>query len=72
MDSLADREWRLIGEEPATGDEHGARRGRRATAVADGVRTVRVYQWAPSCLSLGYRQAAESVDWAYCEREAST
>jgi len=39
------------------------------TAVADGVRTVRVYQWAPSCLSLGYRQAAESVDWAYCERE---
>jgi len=67
---LADREWRLVREESRDGptnmalDEVAAR-----TAVEDGVRTVRVYQWAPSCLSLGYRQAPESVDWAYCERE---
>lgn len=39
------------------------------TAVEDGVRTVRVYRWEPSCLSMGYRQAAASVDWAFCERE---
>jgi len=67
---LADREWRLVREESRDGptnmalDEVAAR-----TAVEDGVRTVRVYRWRPSCLSLGYRQAPESVDWAYCERE---
>ena len=41
-----------------------------AETVADGgPRTVRVYQWSPSTLSLGYHQASESVDWAFCERE---
>ncbi|WP_323674748.1 biotin/lipoate A/B protein ligase family protein [Halorubellus sp. PRR65] len=70
MGSLADAEWRLIREEAHDGptnmalDEVAAR-----TAVEDGVRTVRVYRWEPSCLSMGYRQAAESVDWAFCERE---
>jgi len=70
MGSLADAAWRVIGEESHDGatnmalDEVAAR-----TAVEDGVRTVRVYRWEPSCLSMGYRQAADSVDWGFCERE---
>ncbi|MFC5365477.1 lipoate--protein ligase family protein [Salinirubrum litoreum] len=68
MDDLADREWRVIPEEPRPGpmqmalDEIAAE-----TAGAGGPRTVRVYRWEPSCLSLGYRQAADTVDWDYCE-----
>jgi lipoate-protein ligase A len=70
MSSLADRDWRIVHEEARPGamqmalDEVAAR-----TAVEDGVRTVRVYRWEPSCLSMGYRQAEASVDWAFCERE---
>jgi len=69
MSELAAREWRLIREDVRDGqttmalDEVAAR-----TAVEAGIRTVRVYRWAPSCLSLGYRQAPESVDWDYCDR----
>ncbi len=37
------------------------------TAASGGPRTVRVYTWEPSTLSLGYRQTPESVDWEYCE-----
>ena len=36
------------------------------TAAAGGPRTVRVYQW-PDTLSLGYRQATETVDWETCD-----
>jgi lipoate-protein ligase A len=68
--SLADREWRLIREESRPGptqmalDEVAAE-----TAATEGVRTVRVYRWVPSCLSLGYHQDPATVDWAFCERE---
>lgn len=64
---LADQEWRLIREEAWEGpvnmalDEVAAE-----TAAAGGVRTLRVYRWEPSTLSLGYRQAAATVDWEYC------
>jgi lipoate-protein ligase A len=67
---LADREWRLIREEARPGpvqmalDEVAAE-----TAAAGGPRTVRVYRWEPSCLSLGYGQDPDTVDWAYCRRE---
>ena len=67
--SLADDDWRLVREESRSGamnmalDEVAA-----ATASSGGPRTVRVYQWEPSCLSLGYRQDPDTVDWAYCER----
>jgi lipoate-protein ligase A len=67
MTDLADREWRLIREEARPGpmqmalDEVAAR-----TAAEGGPRTVRVYRWQPSTLSLGYRQEPESVDWAFC------
>ncbi len=36
------------------------------TAADGGPRTVRVYQWSPSTLSLGYGQDPDTVDWAYC------
>ncbi|WP_254761743.1 lipoate--protein ligase family protein [Natrinema marinum] len=70
MTTLADREWRLIRDEPRDGatqmalEEVAAR-----TALEDDVRTVRTYPWEPSTLSLGYRQDADTVDWAFCERE---
>jgi lipoate-protein ligase A len=69
-DPLADREWRLIREESWSGpmnmalDEIAAE-----TAAAGGPRTLRVYRWEPSTLSLGYHQDPTTVDWAHCERE---
>ncbi|QLH81638.1 lipoate--protein ligase family protein [Halosimplex pelagicum] len=71
--SLADREWRLIAEESRPGplnmalDETAAE-----SAAAEGVRTLRVYRWEPSTLSLGYHQDPETIDWDYCEREGVT
>ena len=68
MTDHADREWRLIREEARPGplqmalDEVAAE-----TAAAGGPRTVRVYRWAPSCLSMGYGQDPDTVDWAHCE-----
>ncbi len=70
MTDIADREWRLIREEGRPGplnmalDEVAAE-----TAAAGGPRTVRVYRWVPSCLSMGYGQAPDTVDWASCEAE---
>ncbi|EMA36297.1 lipoate--protein ligase family protein [Halobiforma nitratireducens] len=67
---LAGREWRLIRDDPRDGatqmalEEVAAER-----ALEDDLRTVRVYSWEPSTLSLGYRQDAASVDWEYCKRE---
>jgi lipoate-protein ligase A len=63
-------DWRLIREEARPGpmqmalDEVAAE-----TAAAGGPATVRTYRWDPSCLTLGYRQAPETVDWAFCDRE---
>jgi lipoate-protein ligase A len=68
MTDLADRAWRVIPEESRPGpmqmalDEIAAE-----TAGAGGPRTVRVYHWEPSCLSLGYRQSPDTVDWDHCE-----
>jgi lipoate-protein ligase A len=42
------------------------------TAAAGGPRTVRVYQWEPSTLSLGYHQDPSTIDWDFCEREGIT
>ena len=73
MTSLADGNWRLIREESRPGpmqmalDEVAAE-----TAATGGPRTVRVYRWEPSTLSLGYQQDASTVDWSYCEREGIT
>lgn len=62
------RDWRLISEEQWSGpmnmalDEVAAR-----TAATGGPRTLRVYQWSPSCLSLGYSQDPSTIDWVACE-----
>lgn len=67
MTDLTDRAWRLVREEARPGpmqmalDEVAA-----ATAADGGPRTVRVYRWEPSTLSLGYRQDPATVDWAFC------
>jgi lipoate-protein ligase A len=64
---VAGREWRLLPEERRPGamqmalDEIAA-----GTVAAGGPATARVYRWEPSTLSLGYRQAVETVDWEYC------
>lgn len=61
-------DWRLVREEVLDGatamafDEVAAQ-----TAATGGPRTVRVYQWLPSTLSLGYRQDSETVDWDHCD-----
>ncbi|MFD1570817.1 lipoate--protein ligase family protein [Halorubrum laminariae] len=63
-------DWRVIAEEARPGpmqmalDEVAAE-----TAAAGGPATVRTYRWDPSCLTLGYRQDPDTVDWAFCERE---
>jgi lipoate-protein ligase A len=67
MTDLADREWRLIREESLPGPTCMALDAVAAeTAAAGGPRTVRVYRWEPSTLSLGYRTDPEDVDWAGC------
>ena len=71
--ALADREWRLVAEESHPGPTIMALDVVAAeTAAAGGPRTLRVYRWEPSTLSLGYGQASETVDWAYCEQAGVT
>ncbi|MEM4781203.1 MAG: biotin/lipoate A/B protein ligase family protein [Halalkalicoccus sp.] len=66
----ADREWRLIREESWDGATNMALdRVAATTAAAGGPRTLRVYRWKTSTLSLGYHQEPDTVDWAVCERE---
>jgi lipoate-protein ligase A len=70
MTDLADRAWRLVREESRPGpvqmalDEVAAE-----TAAAGGPRTVRVYRWRPSTLSMGYRQDPGTVDWGFCAEQ---
>lgn len=70
---LHDREWRLIPEKAHDGpvnmafDEIAGN-----TAATGGPCTLRVYQWDPSTLSLGYHQSAGTVDWEYCSQEGIT
>jgi lipoate-protein ligase A len=62
-------DWRLVRDQARAGplqmalDEVAAR-----TAADGGPRTVRVYTWEPSALSMGYTQASETVDWGFCRR----
>lgn len=68
MTALADGDWRLVPEEARPGPMQMALEEVAAGTAADGgPRTVRVYTWEPSTLSLGYRQAPETVDWEYCD-----
>jgi len=71
--TLADREWRLIREEVRPGPPNMALDEEAARSAAErGVRTLRVYRWEPSTLSLGYHQDPATIDWVYCEREGIT
>lgn len=73
MTDLADRDWRLVPAEARPGPMQMALEEVAAeTAKAGGPRTVRVYTWEPSTLSLGYHQEPESVDWEYCTRHDIT
>ena len=72
-EALADREWRLIREEPWSGPMNMALDEIAAETAADGgPRTLRVYRWEPSTLSLGYHQDPDTVDWDYCAAEGIT
>jgi len=71
--ALSDREWRLVREESRRGPTNMALDEVAAeTAAAGGPRTVRVYRWEPSTLSLGYRQDPDTVAWEFCDREGVT
>ncbi len=70
MTDLSDRPWRLIRDDPRDGPTQMALEEIAAeTALARDLRTVRVFSWAPSTLSVGYNQDADTVDWEYCQRE---
>lgn len=70
---ITEQEWRLVREESWDGPMAMALDAVAAETAADGgPRTVRVYQWQPSTLSLGYHQQPEDIDWAFCEREGIT
>jgi lipoate-protein ligase A len=64
-----DRDWRLVREETRPGPVQMALEEIAAeTAARGGPRTVRVYRWEPSTLSLGYGQDPATIDWTYCQR----
>jgi lipoate-protein ligase A len=73
MTDLAEKDWRLIREESLSGQMCMALDAVAAeTAANGGPRTVRVYQWDPSTLSLGYHQDPADIDWDFCKREGIT
>ncbi len=63
-----DVDWRVIREQRRPGpmqmalDEAAA-----VTASETGIATARVYRWDPSCLTLGYGQDPNTVDWEACD-----
>lgn len=58
---------RIITEQELSGSKAMAFDKVAAESVASGGPiTVRVYRWAPSCITLGYRTDPNTVDWEYC------
>src|SRR5438874_10682465 len=68
--STSDATWRLLLDPPAGGAWNMAVDEVLLDGVAAGSAppTVRFYEWAPPCLSLGYFQPFEVVDLAGCRR----
>src|SRR5216684_7091332 len=66
--STSDSAWRLLTDPPATGAWNMAVDEALLDGVAAGIAppTLRFYQWAPPCLSLGYFQPFDVVDVAGC------
>jgi lipoyl(octanoyl) transferase len=68
--STSDATWRLLLDPPAAGAWNMAIDEVLLDGAAAGSAppTLRFYQWAPPCLSLGYFQAFDVVDVAACRR----
>jgi lipoate-protein ligase A len=68
--STSDTTWRLLLDPPATGAWNMAVDEVLLDGAAAGTAppTLRFYEWAPPCLSLGYFQPWEVVDVAGCRR----
>jgi lipoyl(octanoyl) transferase len=68
--STSDAAWRLLTDPPATGAWNMAVDEVLLDGVAAGSAppTLRFYEWAPPCLSLGYFQPFDVVDLAGCLR----
>jgi lipoate-protein ligase A len=68
--STSDADWRLLLDSPAKGAWNMAVDEVLLDGVAEGSAppTLRFYEWAPACLSLGYFQPFEVVDLAGCSR----
>lgn len=67
-DGVPDGEWRSIAEETLPGATAMAFDTVAAeTAANGGPRTVRVYRWTPSTLSLGYHQDPSTIAWEACD-----
>jgi lipoate-protein ligase A len=68
--STSDATWRLLLDPPAAGAWNMAVDEVLLDGAAAGSAppTLRFYQWAPPCLSLGYFQAFDVVDVAACRR----
>lgn len=67
MAMVTEVDWRLIPQEAREGAVQMALEEIAAETVrAGGPALVRVYQWDPSTLSLGYGQEPATVDWTYC------
>ncbi len=64
------QEWRLIYSGANTGARNMAVDEAIALAMAAGSvpPTIRFYGWNPPCLSLGYAQKAEEVEWEACRQ----
>jgi len=63
------RQWRLICDTPLSGAHNMAVDEAILSAVTAGevLPTLRLYQWHPPCLSLGYAQKSSDVDFARVE-----
>src|ERR1700693_6058709 len=68
--STSDATWRLLLDPPAAGAWNMAVDEvlLDGSAAGSAPPTLRFYQWAPPCLSLGYFQAFDVVDVAGCRR----
>src|ERR1700732_3231664 len=68
--STSDTAWRLLLDPPASGAWNMAVDEVLLDGMAEGTAppTIRFYEWAPACLSLGYFQAFEVVDVDGCRR----
>jgi lipoate-protein ligase A len=72
IESFPSARWRLIVDSDArTGAENMAldEAIMNAVATGDAPPTLRFYQWAPPCLSLGKRQPLDGVDLAACRAD---